>query len=90
MTQQQLMQQRMATLARLQANIEASATADENLETRANESMSTVTAGKGAEYVKPSDMSSQIIATVRDMDTFVSKLGNPIIMPTATYTIPVE
>lgn len=90
MTQQQLMQQRMATLARLQANIEASTTADENLETRGNESMSTVTAGKGAEYVKPNDMSSQIIATVRDMETFVSKLGNPIIMPTATYTIPVE
>lgn len=38
----------------------------------------------------PSDLASQVINTVRNMNTFVSKLAAPIVMPTPTYTIPVE
>lgn len=61
----------------------------EGIETRADESMSTGQDGFGQDYV-PSDLASTIIENVRNANTFVSKLGAPIVMPSATYTIPVE
>jgi hypothetical protein len=59
------------------------------IETRANESMSTGQDGFGQDFV-PSDLASTIIDNVRNQSTFVSKIGAPIAMPSATYTIPVE
>lgn len=59
------------------------------IETRSNEAMTTWQDGYGQDFV-PSDLASQVINTVRNMGTFVSKLAAPIVMPTPTYTIPVE
>jgi HK97 family phage major capsid protein len=59
------------------------------IETRANEAMTTGQDGFGQDFV-PTDLASTILAKVRDANTFVSKISAPIIMPTATYTIPVE
>jgi len=59
------------------------------VETRANESMSTGQDGYGQDFV-PSDLASTVLASVRDANTIVSRLNAPIVMPTSTYTMPVE
>lgn len=59
------------------------------MEQRANESMSTGQDGYGQDFV-PSDLASTIIENVRNANTFVSRLSAPIVMPTSTYTLPVE
>lgn len=73
---------RLKKLQQLQNNIEA-------METRANESMSTGQDGFGQDFV-PTDLASTVLNNVRNANTFVSKLAAPIVMPSATYTIPVE
>lgn len=59
------------------------------VETRANEAMSTGQAGSGADYV-PSDFSSQIIMAARDKKSLFSLLPSALTMPTDTWNIPVE
>lgn len=73
---------RLKKLQQLQSNIEA-------METRSNESMSTGQDGFGQDFV-PTDLASTVLNNVRNANTFVSKLSAPIVMPSATYTIPVE
>jgi len=51
--------------------------------------MSTGQDGYGQDFV-PSDLASTVLASVRDANTIVSRLNAPIVMPTSTYTMPVE
>ncbi len=59
------------------------------LEIKADESMHDTQTGYGEEFV-PSDLSSSIIAKLRDKETVLSNLPAPITMPTPVYKIPVE
>lgn len=59
------------------------------VETRSNESMSSGQSGSGSEYV-PSDLSSQIIYSIRDKKSLFSLLPSALTMPTDTWNIPVE
>ena len=58
-------------------------------ETRSDEAMHTDNTGNGKEFV-PSDLASQVINSIRNSDTFMSKLSAPIVMPTPIYTLPIE
>lgn len=82
-----LLEQRMANLRKMQANLEQNAA--EWIEVRSNEAMTTWQNGYGQDFV-PTDLASMILTTARNTDSFYSKLGAPIIMPSSVYTIPVE
>lgn len=75
-------EERLAKLAKIKNSLAG-------METRSNEAMSTWQDGYGQDYV-PTDLASTIINKVRDMDTLTSKLPAPIMMSSASYTIPVE
>jgi len=70
-------------------NIIREKVASMDIDTKANESMSSAQAGYGDEFV-PSDLASQVMGLVRDSSTILSKLPAPIAMPTNPYTLPVE
>jgi len=82
MSKETFVEERLGKLERIRKNLSA-------VETRSNEAMTIGQDWYGKDYV-PSDLASQIINTVRNMGTFVSKLNAPIVMPTPTYTLPVE
>lgn len=75
-------EQRLEKLATLRKSIGA-------IETKANEAMTTGQDGYGQDFV-PTDLASYVLETVRNADTLMSKLPTPIVMPSPTYTIPVE
>ena len=80
-------EERQAKLAKIRAALEEKNAPE--LETRANESMSTGQDWYGQDFV-PTDLASTVISTIRDSGNLFSKLPAPILMPSSSYTIPVE
>lgn len=65
------------------------ATNKNKMEVRANEAMSTGQDGYGQDFV-PTDLSSQIVLKARNAEYLFGNLGAPIVMSSASFTIPVE
>lgn len=82
-------QDRIKKLESLRKAIGAMEAKEAEVEIKSNESMSTGQDGYGQDFV-PTDLAGFIISEVRNKSTLMSKLPTPIVMPSATYTIPVE
>lgn len=88
------MEKRMQNLKAIQAAVSGKDANEvrnisRGIEKRANESMSTGQDGYGQDFI-PSDLASTVLQKIREQGTLMSELPSPIVMPTSTYTIPVE
>jgi len=88
-TEQSFEEKRLAKLTNIRKAVGKMNADEKAVEIKSDEAMTTGQDGYGQDFV-PSDLASIILESVRNQSTVMSKMPTPIVMPTATYTIPVE